>query len=194
MLHDVEPIANSHKINEGHEKQENGNKILDQLTGRSNVSRNRFFGLQGHTSGEHNLLDSEVLNVNGLNHAKKGQILDAVLCFQKAVDLNPNNFKAWFNYGTGLTKIGKFDDSSLYCFEKALEIDPNDAEVWNSKGSVLYANGKREEAFACYKRSVELAPTNGRAWQNMGVLIEKLGNKKSAKECYNRAAEARLLV
>jgi Flp pilus assembly protein TadD len=155
---------------------------------------NRFFGLRSNASPEPDQLDSDVLNVKGLNLAKRGKLLEAILCFQKAVHLNPNNSKLWYNYGTSLTKIGKFDDSTLHCFEKAIQIDPNDAEAWNNRGSVLYALGRNREARICYERSIELAPTNGRAWRNMGVLFEKLGDKKTAKECYKRAAETRLKI
>ena len=145
-----------------------------------------------NTPEEADSLDSEVLNVKGLNLARKGFYLEALLCFQKAVDMNPNNAHAWYNYGTSLTKIGKYDDTTLMCFEKAVELDNNDSEAWNNKGAILTHLGRNKEAFDCYSRVTELNPGHARAWENMGLLYEREGNKKAAKECFARTRKARL--
>ena len=66
---------------------------------------------------------SDMENMIGLSLAKKGKFLDALKYFEKAVKFNPNNAKAWYNYGTCLTKLGKNDEISLKCFEKTIEIN-----------------------------------------------------------------------
>jgi len=146
--------------------------------------------MRRNTDEETDCLDSEVLNVKGLNLARKGYYLEALLCFQKAVSVNPNNAHAWYNYGTGLTKVGKYDDMTLLCFEKAVELDPHDSEAWNNKGTILSHLGRNKEALACYSRTTELNPGHARAWQNMGVLYQKQGNSSAAKECFARARKA----
>ena len=154
--------------------------------------RERFSALRKNTEEETDSLDSEVLNVKGINLARKGYYLEALLCFQKAVNLNPNNAHAWYNYGTSLTKIGKYDETTLLCFEKAVELNPTDPEAWNNKGAILTHIGRLKEAMICCQRATELMPGHARAWENMGVLYNREGNKKAAKECFKRAARAGL--
>jgi len=154
--------------------------------------RERFSALRKNTEEETDSLDSEVLNVKGINLARKGYYLEALLCFQKAVNLNPNNAHAWYNYGTSLTKIGKYDETTLLCFEKAVELNPTDPEAWNNKGAILTHLGRLKEAMICCQRATELMPGHARAWENMGVLYNREGNKKAAKECFKRAARAGL--
>jgi Flp pilus assembly protein TadD len=146
--------------------------------------------MRRNTNEEIDSLDSEVLNVKGLNLARNGYYLEALLCFQKAVEVNPNNAHAWYNYGTGLTKVGKYDDTTLMCFEKAVELNPTDPEAWNNKGAILAHLGRKKEAFDCYSRVTELNPGHARAWQNMGLLYEMQGSKKAAKECFARARKS----
>ena len=136
--------------------------------------------------------DSELENLKGLNLAKKREFSKALACFQMAVELNPNNAKAWYNFGTCLTKLDEDDERALHCFEKAIEINPLDAEAWNNRGTILVRLGRNKDALHCYKRAIEIMPGHAKAWQNMGILYEEQGNKKVAKEYFKKALEAGL--
>jgi Flp pilus assembly protein TadD len=136
--------------------------------------------------------DSELENLKGLNLAKKGEFFKALVSFQMAVELNPNNARAWYNFGTCLTKVDEYNERTLHCFEKAIEINQLDAESWNNKGTILAGLGRNKEAMICYQRATEIMPGHAKAWQNMGILCEKQGNKKAAKEYFKKAIESGL--
>ena len=61
---------------------------------------------------------------------------EALKCFDKAVEIDPNYTLAWVS--KGLAFFNKKDyDQALKCFDKALEIDPNYTYAWNSKGNLF---------------------------------------------------------
>jgi tetratricopeptide (TPR) repeat protein len=133
-------------------------------------------------SSENSQQLSTELNLKGVSFAKQGDHLNALLHFLRAVTLNPNNAKAWYNFGTSLTKVGKYDDQTLECFNKAIEIYPEDPDAWNNKGSILEYMGENLEAMTCYKRALEVRPGHERTLKNIGLLLIKLGHKREGEK------------
>jgi tetratricopeptide (TPR) repeat protein len=84
-----------------------------------------------------------------------GKYEEALVYFDKAIELNPNDAEVWDNKGIALGHLGKHDEA-LACFNKALEQNPNNAEVWYNKGVALDNLGKHEEALDCYNKANEI--------------------------------------
>lgn len=125
--------------------------------------------------------DSDLLVARGCDFVRSNNITDAVLCFQDAVELNPNSSKAWYDLGLGLAKLGNYYELALRCFERTIELNPYDGEAWNNKGTMLNNLGNLPQALMCYQRAIEIMPWNTKALNNMGILYQKLGNKAAAK-------------
>jgi tetratricopeptide (TPR) repeat protein len=140
----------------------------------------------------HDSTDAEALNVKGMNLVRTQQLRSALECFEKALRLNPNHSKAWYNKGMSLVSLGESKEEALHCFEKAIEINPLDPEAWNNKGAVLALLEKEQDALICYERALELKPSYALAWQNKGLLLLRSGNKKEAKDCFKNAVDAGL--
>ena len=49
---------------------------------------------------------------------------DALSCFEKNLEINPNNFMGWTNKGLVYNELGK-NEEAVKCFNKATEINPN---------------------------------------------------------------------
>ena len=47
---------------------------------------------------------------------------EAIVCYDKAIQLNPEYFKAWNNKGDSLKKLDR-DEQAKQCFAKAKELD-----------------------------------------------------------------------
>ncbi|HKZ60868.1 MAG TPA: tetratricopeptide repeat protein [Nitrososphaera sp.] len=125
---------------------------------------------------------AELLNRQGMGHAKKGEYNEAVKCFIKAQNVNPNNATSWYNIGTSLAMDNKEDKALfiLYCYDRAIELNPQDAEAWNNKATILELMGADENAIMCYKRALEIRPGHGSAMRNMELLLTRLGRKREA--------------
>jgi curved DNA-binding protein CbpA len=84
-----------------------------------------------------------------------GKYDEAIQCYDKAIDIDPDNPVVWNNKGLALSSLGKYDEA-IQCYDKVIGIDPNDADAWNNKGLALSSLGNADEAKKCYDRSKEL--------------------------------------
>ena len=48
---------------------------------------------------------------------------EAIKCFEKVLEIDPNNARALYNKGTACIVVGRIEESAT-CLEKAAEIDP----------------------------------------------------------------------
>ena len=60
----------------------------------------------------------------------------AAICFEKVVELAPQNPKSHQNLGVFYQSIGKFNDA-LQCYQRAASCDANYAPAYNGAGIVL---------------------------------------------------------
>ncbi|HEX2408000.1 MAG TPA: tetratricopeptide repeat protein, partial [Nitrososphaeraceae archaeon] len=67
-----------------------------------------------------------------------------IQCYDKALEIDPNNASTWNNKGLALSNLGKHDDA-IQCFDKALEIDPNNDLFNENRNIVLEKLGKTEK-------------------------------------------------
>ena len=49
-----------------------------------------------------------------------------------AIELDPNNAKAWYAKGYTLGKLGKYNEA-IQAYDRAIQIDSNYTEAWNEK-------------------------------------------------------------
>jgi tetratricopeptide (TPR) repeat protein len=71
---------------------------------------------QGKTAGEY-------LKV-GMHHQMKGEFDEAVNCYQKAIDWNPNFHWSYLKLGEVLERLGHFEESKKYIY-RAIHLNPN---------------------------------------------------------------------
>jgi tetratricopeptide (TPR) repeat protein len=86
-----------------------------------------------------------------------GKYDEALVCYEKAIDLDPNLAYIWSGKGWALSNLGKYDDA-LFCYEKAIDLDPNLAYIWSAKGLALESLNRSAEAAMAYSlgRQLEL--------------------------------------
>ena len=115
----------------------------------------------------------------GIKALKK--LEEAIKCYDKAIELNPNdhfaktnrnisiNFlkKGYLDEGKSLFDQGKFEEA-IKCYDKAIELDPKEDLAYLFKGYAfqeqsklekgIKALKKLEEAIKCYDKAIELNP------------------------------------
>jgi superkiller protein 3 len=138
-------------------------------------------------------IPSDMLNIEGIGHAKKGDYHEAIRCFIKSQNLNPNNTTSWYNLGTSLAMTNKEEKALfiLYCYDRAIEIDPNNAEAWNNRGAILELTGADQRALHSYQRALEVRPGYASAMRNIELLMKKLGWEAESKK-YSKEKSKRL--
>jgi tetratricopeptide (TPR) repeat protein len=146
---------------------------------------------------------------------KKGELLrshkryiESEECYNRALDLEPNNAIIWYMKGQNLKDQGK-DEESIECYNRALDLEPkrtntlvkdseplpahfvyiDDKNIWNEKGVVLARLGRNQEALECYEKILALDPKLEYAWINKGQLFDKQGKHEEAIKCYDNAIQ-----
>jgi tetratricopeptide (TPR) repeat protein len=113
---------------------------------------------------------------------------EAIICCNKALEIDPRDAGAWDGKGSSLDRLGRFDEA-IICCNKALEIDPRHAGAWGNKGSSLVSLGRFDEAITCYNKVLEIDPRDAGAWDGKGSSLVSLGRFDEAILCYNKALE-----
>ena len=99
----------------------------------------------------------------------KGDLDEAIACFQKAVELDPKYAAAHNNLGNALRTKGQVDEA-VACYQKAVELDPKNAAVPLQPGQCSAGQGDRwTRPSPAYKKAVELDPKYALAHANLGV-------------------------
>lgn len=93
----------------------------------------------------------------GMSFQAKGLVSEAIECYRKAIQANPDLLMAHNNLGIVLQEKGLFEEASA-CYQKALLINPRSAETYYNLGVLLQRQGKRDEASAAYTAAINIRP------------------------------------
>ena len=106
--------------------------------------------------------------------------------FEKALEIAPNNYSAWNNFGYALKRLGKYGEA-IEKFKGAIAINPNNEAAWNHFGLALLSLGNYERAIEKFKGAIVINPNNDSAWNNFGYALNRLGKYGEAIEKFKEA-------
>jgi len=66
---------------------------------------------------------------------------DAILAYDKAIELDPTHTSAWNNKGIAMFRLKKYEDA-ISCYDKTIELNPNHANAWYNKAKALRGLGQ----------------------------------------------------
>lgn len=112
-----------------------------------------------------------------------GKYEEAIECYEKALDIDPEYKNAWVEKGRTLDILEKAEDA-IKCFEKALELDPNDPNVWINKMNALNILENEEKSLECHRRVLEI---DDDFYEKYFAQQEKLEDEVQTVEWYNKA-------
>ncbi len=124
----------------------------------------------------------------GDNLCSSGLYSEALSCYDRALDMEPELASAWDGKGDALMMTGSYD-RALRCYERALVIDPGSAESWYNKGNTLQMLLRFDEALGCYDEALRIDPELAEAWNKRGMTLNRLGRYQEALESFDRALE-----
>ncbi len=110
---------------------------------------------------------------------------EAINLFNKAVDVRPYLYEAWYYRGNALYSLGRYEEA-IASYEH-VAIKSYLYEAWYYRGNALYILGRYKEAIASYEQSVAIKPYLYEAWYLMGNCLNNLSQQEKAIASYNRA-------
>jgi len=122
-------------------------------------------------------------------HAARGDYASAIIELNKAVDLEPDNVRAYFRMGQMYRKMGSYQDADL-AFQEVAKRAPNHPGLALEQGLLLELNGKVDEAIAAYERALAAKPEDTAAKVRIGAASLLVGKYDRAKEILTEAVEA----
>jgi tetratricopeptide (TPR) repeat protein len=106
--------------------------------------------------------EPESLEQPGKRTQRCRQYDEALACFDRSIELNSGNPKAWYNRANTLVKIGKLQDA-IAAFDKTLSLDPGDAKAWFNKGETYLRMEEYIDALPCFDRVLSVLPKSQKA-------------------------------
>jgi tetratricopeptide (TPR) repeat protein len=110
----------------------------------------------------------------------------ALRCYERALEFNPNNAEVWSNKGNVMRDSGKLGEA-LTCYDKAIAIDSRADLAFYNKGGVLDTMGRSQDALVCLDQALALNPLNHWAWSTKGVALGNLGRSEESIASFDQA-------
>lgn len=117
----------------------------------------------------------------GNERAKEGNNEDALIAYDKALELDPNHVSAWNNKGIVLSRLKRFEEA-IICYDEAIEIEPQYVNAWYNKANALRnfgqslvdkANDDRTNAPKMINRSIALFDSAEKCYDKGDALSGK---------------------
>jgi tetratricopeptide (TPR) repeat protein len=132
---------------------------------------------------------------NDVAHNNLGNVLlqngkgdEAIIHFQKVLQINPDNTDALYNLGNVLLQKGKVDEA-IAQYQKELQINSDHAKPHYSLGNALLQKGKVDEAMAQYQMALQINPDYAEAHNNLGIALLQKGKVDEAMVHYQTALQ-----
>lgn len=118
----------------------------------------------------------------------KGKVEEAIVHYNKALELDPTYSEAHFNLGNAVLRLGRVDDAIAH-YEKALETNSSNIPAHYNLAGVLAQSGRLDAAIDHYKKILEKDPNHAAAHNNLGVALARAGRVEEAVAQYAKALE-----
>ncbi len=106
---------------------------------------------------------AEILFKQGCAWFNQGDYESAIADFTKALELMPNNSKAYNNRGTAWFYKSDYD-RAIADYTKALEINPSHSEACFNRGTAWFYKGDYDRAIADFTMALEINPSYSKAY------------------------------
>jgi len=146
------------------------------------------------TLAEENTTDYWLMK--GYEQSKNGSNDMALLAYERAIQIDPDNSLAWINKANALYRLNRTPESenayrmALNITDKMLEADSDNSTLWLGRGVLLNNIGKAKEAVEAFDRASNIDPGNEMAWKMKGVLLASdLKEYDKALAAFDRALQ-----
>jgi arylsulfatase A-like enzyme/Flp pilus assembly protein TadD len=121
----------------------------------------------------------------------KGDDRKALMYFERALDLEPNNVQLKLSVAYSLMKNGRQERALKMCQavldDQAITGDPANAGILSKIGTIFIEGNGIEQARMVLLDSVAMDDSDAEAWNNLGVVYYRKKDYPKALEAYERA-------
>jgi tetratricopeptide (TPR) repeat protein len=132
--------------------------------------------------------NTEALFLLGSVYRNHGVSEKAAECWERCLEINPEDAKAYNNLGRIAFQKGNYE-KALELWQKASEINPNLERIYNSLGGALTCLGRTEEAISMFQKDIDISERPIQSHYMLGVQYQLLKEYEKAKQCYETVIE-----
>jgi eukaryotic-like serine/threonine-protein kinase len=114
---------------------------------------------------------------------------DAVVAFQKAVELDPTVILTQHILAVTLGILGRHDEA-LDHLRAAIAANPSESSLHRALGNTLKSMGRDADSLLHYRKAVALNPNDKAALESLRVLLVHLGKGDEARSAWRAALDA----
>ena len=122
------------------------------------------------------------------SYLNQSKLFEVGTAFKKAIELNPQDDRAYLELGLLYRDQGKFSEAEVV-FKKAIELNPQDDRVYFELGRLYQDRGRFSEAELPFKKVLELNPQDDRAYLELGWLYRDQGKFSEAEASFKKGLE-----
>ena len=130
--------------------------------------------------------DSVRLTNLGMKALSAGDLREARIRFQEAVEIYPENAKAHYGLGVMLFEGGENDRAKQH-LKEATKLDNQLTEAFYQLGAIALEESKADEAEQELRRALDLDPEHTAALFSLGQIHERRGELKQADRNYRQS-------
>ncbi|MBV9560131.1 MAG: tetratricopeptide repeat protein [Bradyrhizobium sp.] len=123
----------------------------------------------------------------GLRHLHAERYLDAQICCEQALEIDPDHADSLHLMGLLSFPHGLYDDAVEW-IARAIRRHPK-PDYLSNLGTALKRQGRHEEALRVFDKAVQLAPDDAGLWARLGDALAEASRPADAILCYRRALE-----
>ena len=120
-----------------------------------------------------------LLSLLGNVNSELGNYNEAIINFEKIIEIDPHFSEAYYNLGVVYKNFRKIDNA-IKNYEKCIKIDPNNHQAYNNLGNIYKDKEKNGLAIEKYLQCLKLNPDYEIALQNFGVCLQNFKFSKQS--------------
>jgi tetratricopeptide (TPR) repeat protein len=106
--------------------------------------------------------------------------------WQKALDVVPNNVRAYYNLGLAMQKQGRLPEA-IRNYNQAIRLNPDYYRAYYNLGHLMQSGGRLKEAAGYYQQVIAIKPDLADAYCNLGSAFLSMGRFDEAISEYRKA-------
>lgn len=120
----------------------------------------------------------------------QADFVTAIEDFQKVIELEPTNARAYNNLGLAYAALGR-DEEAINAYNSAIEYDRDYLRAYKNRLVLLEKHKRLPELVSTYERLAELEPLQADSYHYLrGVALRSLNDNQAARQAFDQALAA----
>ena len=128
-----------------------------------------------------------VLYYKSLSFGALGEYEKAIQLMNKAIEINPHDYRFWNDKGSFLVQINDIDEA-IVCFDESIKINSNSCN-WSNEAILFHKIGELQKSNFCYDEAIKLNPLDVFPVIGKAKLYMDVGDFDLASKYFKLAGE-----